>query len=357
MPKGDDTPAAVGRRDPQFMDRYGCLVVLAFLMGTVVSIALAFHLPVLGIPALVTIVGAAALLLRSSAKREREEMAAETERLCGITEPRGNAWRTLFQHEGLEHLIEATAPHVRDAVRLEPATGPSASHIGGVPALPANTAWPRHKGKSMMFLAQVDLDQVKQAYPDSPFPAGGQLLFFVAQPGTWDDWPKEKGFAILHRGHGDPGDVAEPPSDLVAKHRFPRQAVHCVAYEDLPELHTTRDDESDDDADTYFRLWTHLSSGGGETSHKLLGHAQPVQYAMELECELFVNGMTHRDLDTSKGMALKESAKDWRLLLQLDSMPSADMMWGDAGMLYFWIREQDLRADRFDAALVLLQCF
>ena len=32
------------------------------------------------------------------------------------------------------------------------------------------------------------------------------------------------------------------------------------------------------------------------------------------------------------------------------------MMWGDMGCLYFWIRESDLAAQRFDDAWMILQC-
>lgn len=32
------------------------------------------------------------------------------------------------------------------------------------------------------------------------------------------------------------------------------------------------------------------------------------------------------------------------------------MMWGDAGRIYFWIREADLRARNFDGVRVDSQC-
>lgn len=44
------------------------------------------------------------------------------------------------------------------------------------------------------------------------------------------------------------------------------------------------------------------------------------------------------------------------LLLQLDSDQDANLMWGDAGLLYFWIRTEDLVAGRFDRVWMTLQC-
>jgi len=32
------------------------------------------------------------------------------------------------------------------------------------------------------------------------------------------------------------------------------------------------------------------------------------------------------------------------------------MMWGDMGMLYFWIRAEDLAARRFERVWMILQC-
>ena len=48
---------------------------------------------------------------------------------------------------------------------------------------------------------------------------------------------------------------------------------------------------------------------------------------------------------------------DWRLLLQLDSDATANMMWGDSGRLYLWIRHEDLEVRRFDRCWVLVQCY
>ncbi|MBA4063379.1 MAG: hypothetical protein C0501_06635 [Isosphaera sp.] len=45
-----------------------------------------------------------------------------------------------------------------------------------------------------------------------------------------------------------------------------------------------------------------------------------------------------------------------RHLLTLDSDDGPGWMWSDAGLLYFTIREEDLRAGRFDRVRFDMQC-
>lgn len=89
--------------------------------------------------------------------------------------------------------------------------------------------------------------------------------------------------------------------------------------------------------------------------HRVLGHAQPVQNDMSLECHLVP--------DVAAGVAAgpdgagPEGAGDWLLVLQIDSDDDdADMVWGDCGRLYYWILRQDLKASRFDRTWCFFQC-
>jgi uncharacterized protein YwqG len=52
---------------------------------------------------------------------------------------------------------------------------------------------------------------------------------------------------------------------------------------------------------------------------------------------------------------LREQASHWRLLLQVPTIDTVGMMWGDAGCLYYWIHEEDLKSCRFDRVCVFLQ--
>ena len=53
----------------------------------------------------------------------------------------------------------------------------------------------------------------------------------------------------------------------------------------------------------------------------------------------------------------RPGAVDWELLLQIDTDEEGPgWMWGDVGRLYFWLRSEDLVAQRFENAWLVLQC-
>lgn len=83
------------------------------------------------------------------------------------------------------------------------------------------------------------------------------------------------------------------------------------------------------------------------TIHRLLGHPDPIQGDMQLECQLVTNGLYCGDAAgyaDPRRTALAQGAHDWRLLLQVDTDETLGSEWGDTGRVYFWLREQDLAA-------------
>jgi uncharacterized protein YwqG len=110
------------------------------------------------------------------------------------------------------------------------------------------------------------------------------------------------------------------------------------------------------DREAYIELCEALWSGDA-VKHQMFGHANPVQNEMELECDFLRRGEKPRwDLPTERNIA---AARDWVLLLQLDTddgKTGPGWMWGDAGMVYFWIHREDLAARAFDRAIAIEQC-
>lgn len=94
-----------------------------------------------------------------------------------------------------------------------------------------------------------------------------------------------------------------------------------------------------------------------ETIHRLLGHPQPVQDAVEVDCEVTSSGTYFDGEFGEKQRAVYRNARRWRLVLQLDSDDDhSNMMWGDVGKLYFCLPEAALAELRFEEGVMILQC-
>jgi uncharacterized protein YwqG len=65
---------------------------------------------------------------------------------------------------------------------------------------------------------------------------------------------------------------------------------------------------------------------------------------------------TAQNRNSLRARGLEPDARDWRLLLQLDTDDDASMMWGDLGTLYFSVRENEARAGNFENVWMILQC-
>ena len=115
---------------------------------------------------------------------------------------------------------------------------------------------------------------------------------------------------------------------------------------------------SDTEGDAYINLLEALDRN--EPIHRLLGYPEPIQGDMQAECQSVANGVfvgDGTDVSNARGEALEKRIMAWQLLLQLDSDESMGTMWGDAGRIYFWIREQDLKNRDFAKVLLVLQCY
>jgi uncharacterized protein YwqG len=275
-------------------------------------------------------------------------------------------WRRALEENGLSKYGPALAQLVRPAVELQTesvdpgALALGASRMGGAPDLPARFRWPTYAGKHLAFVAQIDLGEVARVMPDGPLPKRGHLWFFYAPDQEhWGFDPKDAGSSVVHY-EADARLVRRAlPDDLPEEGRFAPCAVRLRPYEDIPDGTDARNPTAGADETTQGRYDDARSSVTSATSHKLLGYPEPIQDAMEIECAMVTNGVYMGDANGYQHPRFKEldaTKYDWRLLLQIDSDDAAKMMWGDAGRLYFWIRDQDLRERRFNKTWMIYQC-
>lgn len=286
----------------------------------------------------------------------------------------------------LHHHIPNFEPLLRNCIRLqlqpieEDQIFIGQSKIGGLPDLPADIVWPNEtvveqekekvlfffskgnavkKVKPLSFIAQINLEEVASCDTEELLPKSGMLYFFYnAEQDAWGFDPNDKQkFKVLY-WNGDLSDLNRIPypdtlgddARFKAAALFPRQEISLPSMESGQINFFTEEEEEVFHEEV---LWD------GEIN-KMLGYADSIQNEMELECELVTNGLYCGDpsgYSDPRAKGLEANAHQWRLLLQVDSNDGCDMMWGDAGRLFFWIRKQDLLEQRWDRSWFSLQCY
>ena len=83
--------------------------------------------------------------------------------------------------------------------------------------------------------------------------------------------------------------------------------------------------------------------------HRLLGYADPLQADVYGSTE---GNAEQVPFDAWNTIDHARAAAGWRLLLQVDSDPGRDVLFGDGGVLAFMIRAEDLAARHFDRVWV-----
>lgn len=99
--------------------------------------------------------------------------------------------------------------------------------------------------------------------------------------------------------------------------------------------------------------------------HKILGYADIIQGEMLSECERTSRGLycgdpeSYQNTPADVAADIYNKAKEWTLLLQLGTIVKDDFEWmfGDCGMLYYYIRKEDLVLKRFDNVWFSVQCY
>ena len=326
---------------------------------------------------------------------------------------------TYSQKKFSSELVDALVSHARPGFQLvgemyEHGQAPiGVTKIGGLPDLPPDLDWPSRppnmelaeserrvaeglEDKKFRSVSKKDLKNIrKNALTTSEFYAQPSPLTFIAQinfadfaksganeidPGMpqsgmlyvfydfdampWGFDPKDRaGFSLIwHDGEQQHLKKRERPPTLPGSDIF-EFSPRVLRGESGWFARHHWDDGFDlklNDAqyDGYFEWLDETAIS--KPDHRLLASPYIIQNPMEAECALVAagkycgNGDAYRDQANADIVA---SAKDWILLAQIDTDDDVGVMWGDCGMLYIWIRKQDLSERAFENAHIVLQCY
>lgn len=248
------------------------------------------------------------------------------------------------------------------------------SKFGGQPYLPEDFAWPYYEGtdfnnvcqkRPLSFLAQINLEETAGYDKDHQLPHKGMLYFFYdLHTMKWGFDQNDKGCAkVIYIENPCDLHTAGFPGDLEEDYRLPEFALSFSNQTDLPDYEEIAEYAAGLDWNSYDKekaLYGYDKPD--ERISKLLGYADLIQGSMLLECEQATNGIycgAIPSVTEKQREELLHSSKEWTLLFQMPTVETDDfeLMFGDCGSIYFYIRKQDLQAGNFDNVWLILQCF
>jgi uncharacterized protein YwqG len=223
--------------------------------------------------------------------------------------------------------------------------------------------WPTRDGAPLGFLAQIDLGQLQARTRIAWLPPAGALLFFYDVAGQpWGIDPGERsGWQVVYVSDEVARHEVAFPRDLPTRDRLGHQFLDFHAIRSFPSSQRQSVERlrlTPAEADAYFDQREQQFS---KTPHHQVG-GYPIEIQndeMELEAELLSNAIPFSQAQTqpdARANAVIAAEAAWRLLFQIDSDEHSGTMWGDAGMLYFWVRASDAIEGRFDRTWLVLQC-
>ena len=251
-----------------------------------------------------------------------------------------------------------------------------ASKFYGTPDLPADFDWPHYKGtdfegvtknRPLAFLAQINLGEAAPYDRTGLLPKTGVLSFFYETVSMeWGFELKSEGYARVYYFPETEGLVPTQIPEETKEWSVGEQALTFAdAVSLLSSFAYSRRSGKEVDWDTYNELRAEFgydAAAHEDNPMKMLGYADEIQNEMEPECELYsrgIDGDMHEELsEEAYAELMKTSVDRWVLLLQMGTVADEDteLMYGDCGLIYFWIRKEDLAARNFNYVRLILQC-
>ena len=237
-----------------------------------------------------------------------------------------------------------------DALMLAITSRKAKSFFGAKPQVFSNVEWPKNEGIPLAFIGQLDLSEINRDQVLSWLPNTGRLLFFYDiydQPWGIESKDQQSSVVLYDEGIGDLKPLEYPVSlknDAKIKKIKYLRADDLISYPSAQRA-SRLSLVPRSGLDIYYDF---LQEYYKDPHHQAGGYPSTIQDdSMEYECKKIDFANTSR----------KSEEGDWKLLLQFDSDDSLDVMWGDVGKLYFWVRESDARKRVFSKTCVILQSY
>lgn len=266
---------------------------------------------------------------------------------------------------GLERIWKDLEPELRNSILLDYKVVKDSdikigeSKFGGLPDLPDEIKWPEsNKNIPMSFVAQLNLKDIKKYDSNNVLPDKG-ILYFFFDMALLDD---KNEFKVIYLENTDNLSRKKEPyldNDIKEKEEIYRIIFETgkLSFKNSYSAPQYEHEFFNEFKSKHKILDSEISKYSDEVNFQnynlKLGYSLSIQENnMEAINEIIRNNYKYSE------EVYKKASTQWRrwiLLLQVDFNEDLDMCWGDGGMLYFWIRDDDLKEKRFDKTILHFQ--
>jgi uncharacterized protein (TIGR02996 family) len=205
------------------------------------------------------------------------------------------------------------------------------SKIGGLPDLPPDTEWPESENGPCAFVAQWNLAELASSPVCQSLPQTGLLSFFIdLLPYVEDSGDGET--KVIYSPDLDELVEREPDEERVEENALQECRVEFAEWLTIPDYRSPifnrlkmTDEQRYQYADFIFDVYQNLKTGIPKGTHKVLGHAMPIQ-----------------DDPAPHGQ------KGYQLLCEFGPDEDAMLEACDGGTWYFLQKTSQLRKKKFD---------
>lgn len=256
--------------------------------------------------------------------------------------------KALIQRLGLQTMEENILASMHECIHVQPtkslAHKVASSRLGGSPNLPVGWTYPTFQNEPLVFIGQLNLEEIQAAGVANELPERGLLYFFyeAAEQSVYGELKNRDGWRVLYFD----GDLSTlQPAPYPGDHEYGTLPANDLLLRKGLSLHAEAITVPDKYWDAYYDEFLPAFSeinGSYLCNHQILGHPHNIQGDVFEEIDYFRN---------------VESGGPYTLLLQVDSdETNLNVMWGDVGTIYFVIANDDLRARRFENSYFSYQC-
>jgi len=265
-------------------------------------------------------------------------------------------WQTDF--EKIESLL-------KPAIRINQKTSIKESHLGiskfgGTPDLPTGMDWPKFEGRPMIFLAQINLDEIKQYDFENELPDKGIVYFFIHFNEPENEFGTEyqfifdkKEYKVIYSESAELQNV-DFPEELIAEYHFKPTRMEFQPFFTFPSRETLEIESLvDEDQENSYSF---NDSYGNHEGEQILGYTMPIQYDVTWDWAFsYLDFKTYELTDTDKAK-IDSIRPDFVTLLQF-SLENSYTGFEKIGISigYFGITKKDLKNKDFDNTILIFQ--